>query len=85
MEKIALVGLFCGFTWGAAGMVGYGVRWFPGVVVAVACLLFLSANHALPPEPLIEAWAVGSLLVLMFARNRAVARKAEEKAEPTAE
>jgi hypothetical protein len=83
MENLAMVGLLVGYTWGAAGILGYpGVSWKPGAIIAVACAVWLAANHAMSPE-IIEACAVIIFLALMFAREWVLrARKADKPKGP---
>jgi hypothetical protein len=79
MESLALVGLLVGYTWGAAGVLGYpGVSWKPGAAMAVLAALWLVSNGSMSPE-LVEACAVAIFLVLMFAREWFMRAKPPEK------
>ena len=71
MDKLAVVGLLVGFTWGTAGILRYpNISWKPGAVLTVACAAWLVSHEAMPPEPLIEAGAIFIFIGLMIAQKR---------------
>lgn len=71
MDKLAQIGLLVGFTWGAAGIVGYpGVWWKPGAFLAGFSLAWLIGHDALPPGELIEGLAFLIFIALSIARDR---------------
>ncbi len=79
MDNLALIGLLGGFIWGTAGIVGYpGVAWKPGAIITVAAAIWLLKHDAMPPEPLVEAGAIGIFLVLMSALKRRHPAKRED-------
>ncbi len=82
MDKLAVIGMAVGFTWGTAGVLGYpGLSWKPGAIMMVAALLWLVAHDATPPEPLIEAGAIIIFIALSVARDRLYPAEREEKAK----
>ena len=80
MDKLAVIALAVGFTWGTAGVLGYpGLSWKPGAAMTVASLLWLVAHDAMPPEPLVEAVAIIIFIALSVTRDRMVRRERAEK------
>ncbi len=71
MNNLAQLGLLIGFTWGAAGIVGYpGVQWKQGAVLAGVSLAWLIGHNALPPNELVEGLAFLIFIALSIARDR---------------
>lgn len=82
MDKLAVIGMLVGFTWGTAGVLAYpGVPWKPGAAMLVACLVWLVAYDAMPPEPFIEAGAIIIFIALSVARDRLYRAERAEKSE----
>ena len=80
MDKLAVLGMLVGFTWGTAGVLAYpGITWKPGAIMLVASAVWLVSHGAMPPEPLIEGGAIVVFIALSMGRDRLSRAKSAEK------